>query len=475
MGMKRSLLISVALTMLTPAVLANPDHRTIDADSRTDLSLTIYNNNLALVRDERDITVTSGQTQLEFSGISTQIQPQTVLFYGRDLQVMEQNFDANLLTPQSLLENAVGERVKIYRSHPETGEDKVLDARILSARGGVVLEVDGRIEFLNELPGRVVFQNIPNYLHVEPVLSLLINSKKSGDRTVALNYLSGGMSWSADYVGILSEDERSLDLQGWASIVNSSGVDFTEASIQLAAGEINRINRGNNVGRFLAAKTMESRAQMDMVQMEQSALADMHLYEVPQKTTLVDQQTKQIALIQKPKISARKTYRYVTSNFQSMDKAVSVDMALHFDNAKASGAGEPLPAGVLRIYTRDADGRLQFIGEDNLNHTPVDGEVVAQLGKAFDVTIQPTTVDHKVLENTRDRSVHSYTQRYLVKNRKDKAVTVEIDQKIYATGWKILKESQAHSEKTAQKILWKLDVPASGEAILEFMVEVEAR
>ncbi len=438
------------------------------ADTRTNLSLTIYNNDMALVRDSRQIAFKTGQQRLELSGLPKLLEPETFVLAAKDIKVIERNFDFDLLTPQSILERAVGQTVHIYRTHPQTGEDRAEEAKVLATNSGVVLEIDGRIETLGALPGRIVFDSLPQGLRIDPALSMLVDVEKPGTRDVDLTYFTGGLSWQADYVGVLSSQRDRMDLTGWVTLTNRSGTDFSDVDTQLVAGDVNR-NRPRIMSNQFKARGV-AYAEMASDAVAQESLMAYHLYSLPNRTDIADRQTKQVHFMDAPKVKVEQRYRYETAQFSSLENPVPADVYIHFQNDSKTGPGVPLPGGTVRLYLADSAGRLQFVGEDVIQHIAEGQRVNMVIGRAFDVTVTPTSVVRTVVEKSRDKQVTDITQRYLVESTQSEAVTFSLVQSVYNTGWELLDESIAHSDMDASSITWNMKVPAKGSVMLEFSV-----
>lgn len=469
--MRLAILLHLAATAAIAAALPAYAQSMIAAapEDRRSLAVTIYNEDLALVRDVRRIDLSPGETALEFAGVSAKIRPESAILQAPDAQVIAQNFDFDLLTPQALVEKAVGTTVRLYRPHPTTGEDRVEQARVLAANDGVILEIGGRIEILDRLPGRIVFDDLPETLRAEPTLSMDLAVADEGTRDVTLSYLTSGLSWKADYVGVLVAGEATLDLTGWITLTNTSGTAFENATTQLVAGEVAQVRDQPDRPRpELIVRAM--RAQADVAE---ETVLDFHLYTLPRPTSVADNQTKQVAFLDAPEVSVKKSYRYSAFGFSTADEPEPVSVFLGFANDDEAGLGEPLPKGILRVYTADSAGRMQFVGEDRVAHTPEGREVQARLGAAFDVTVTPTQRDRTQISRGRDQNIYEATQRYGFENAKDEAVTVRLEQRMPGRDWSILKESQAHSEATADRVIWQVEVPARGEAALEFTARLE--
>lgn len=465
-------LLSLSLiggALLTPAALADPAIES-NGSSRQELSITIYNDNLAMVRDVRRVELPKGEVRLELQDVSAQINAPSALLEMDGVSVLEQNFDYDLLTPEALIRKAVGQTVRIYRPHPETGEDRVEEARILAANDGVILDIDGRIEILRDLPGRIVFADLPPALRERPTLSTLLQSSKSGKRTLSLSYLTGGLEWRADYAAMLSGDETSLDLKGWITLTNRSGADFVDANTQLVAGEV---NRAEDYSRYLTKRGDREEIIVTASRVQQESLSDYHLYTLPRKTTIADNQTKQVSFLEAPKVRVAKEYRFSAWNFGGFDRPQAVNVYLQSVNDHDHGLGLPLPEGVIRVYAKDKRKSAQFIGEDRLPSVAENNPWKIRLGESFDVTVTGKLEERELVESNRDRKIFTATQSYEINNARDAAVTVHIKQDISYAGWELLEESLPHSEKTGDAVIWPVTVPAKAKARLTFKVRTE--
>ncbi|RME62768.1 MAG: DUF4139 domain-containing protein [Alphaproteobacteria bacterium] len=454
------------------ALSTPPAHAAEDATStaaaRRDLAVTIYNENLALVRDAREVTLDKGERRLAFADVSAQIRPETAALKADGLRVLEQNFDFDLLTPAALLEKAVGETVRLYRRHPTTGIDSVESATVLSAAGGgVVLKIGDRIEVMQDshFPGRIVFDKIPPNLRARPTLSMTLNVAKAGTRSVELAYLTRGLSWKADYVGVLDAAETTLALTGLVTLTNRAGVAFADALVQLVAGDVNQVRQADI--RFEAAP--RGVAAMAAPPVAEEALGDYHLYTLARRTTIADNQTKQVTFLTAPKVKTAKTYRYRAHGFATDEQARSVAVEYRFDNRAQAGLGLALPRGVVRVYASDKAGRAQFVGEDAIAHTAKNETVVLTLGRAFDVKARGRTVTDDLIARSRDSETREITQAYVLTNAKDQPVTVLLDQTMWGD-WQILSSSVAAEKADARTARFAVSVPAEGETTLDFTV-----
>lgn len=430
------------------------------------VSLTIYNQNIALVEDVRSLTVPAGRSRREFPGVSASIRPETVGLSGRGLSVVEQNFDYDLLTPDKLMQSAVGSEIGIVRTNPGNGSEQTQRARVLAANQGVVLQVGDHIEVLRDdgVPTRVIFDEVPPNLRPRPTLSVTLDAEGGGQRDVTLNYLTTGLQWKADYVARFDEAAGRLALTGWVTVTNQSGVTFSNADTRVVAGDVNLVSdsRGNNT--YYRPQPQAVRGNGTEAGGAQG-LADVYIYPLPEPVTVANNQTKQVGLIDVANVPASKRYLFVSEQFQTLEEPQGVDVAVLFSNSRASGVGTQLPAGVARVYVNDASGEPRFIGEDQVPHTPTGSDIVITTGEAFDVTVQP-----RLVSATRARpSVFSptrYVMEYTVRNARPGAETVEVRQRTWGRDTVIEAQSIEGELRDARTAVWRVPVPANGETKL---------
>jgi hypothetical protein len=436
------------------------------------LKLTIYNSNLALVEHVRPLTLAAGRHRIEFAGVSAEIMSQTVSFAGAGLTVIEQNFDYDLLTPEKLMEKAVGSRVRIVRTNPGTGEETEETAEVLSTVGGVVLKIGERIEVLRDdgIPARVIFDEVPPNLRANPTLSVLANAAAPVNGDVTLAYLSRGLSWNADYVAVFEEAQGNVSLQGWITLTNNSGTTFANASAQLVAGDINvvgseaewwQVYNFRNAGRN---NSNVRRAGVETSAREQ--LADYYVYPLEQATTIANNQTKQVSFLSAERVRANRGYEQTFYDFGSQEEPVSAEVRVRFSNSSASGLGDQLPSGVVRVYARDARGQPQFVGEDRIGHTSAGSDLALKIGEAFDVTIEPTLRQ----ATQASRRSTDYDMSYVVRNARSQPITVTIRQDNLWRFNEVRAESIAGRRTDADSFAWDVPVPANGEAELTFTI-----
>lgn len=467
----------VCLLAILPAAVQADELRSTLQDQRS-VAVTIYNENLALVKDQRRIPFASGPNALAFRDVSARMRPETALLRSLTspgkLSVIEQNFDFDLLTPGKLLEKYVGRNVSIIRTNPATGAETTEQAQVLSANQGVVMKIGNRIE--TGIPGRIVYPDVPANLRDRPTLVMSLNNEGAAQQDVELSYLTGGLAWKADYVAELNAADDRLDLSGWVTLTNTSGTSYNNARLQLVAGDVNRV-RDEMV---FANRQMKGELAMAAAvpRMAEESLMEYHLYTLDRPTTIAESQTKQVSLLAASAIPARKELLlrgadyYYGSSYGDLGQKMKVSVFVEFDNKESSHLGMPLPKGVMRVYKKDASGNAQFVGEDNIDHTPKNEKVRLKLGEAFDVTADKKQTDFKRLPNpAKGHELYESAFEILLKNAKKDAVIVTVQEPIPAD-WKILTESHRHEKAASNTAVWHIAVPAEGSARLNYRVQV---
>jgi hypothetical protein len=426
-----------------------------------DLSVTIYNGGVSLVQDVRQLNIPVGRSRQEFPDVSAQIQPATVSFNAAGTGIIEQNFDYDLLSPDALMQKAVGEMVTLIRTNTATGAETRERAKVLAVNNGVVLQIGERIEILRDdsLPVRVVFDKIPPNLRAKPTLSIMLQSASGGTRPATLSYLTGGLGWVADYVSLFDEKAGTIDVQGWITLNNNTGTTFSAARTLLVAGSPGGVS---SFGSRASRGTLR-RAGTETAAREQ--LGDYYLYPLAERTTIANAQQKQVSFLDVQRVPARKAYEFTVGWLNSMREPLSANSVIRFSSSAQGGLGDALPAGTVRFYQRDARGDPQFIGESGIGHTPMGSELGLTTGEAFDVKVQATVEKRERLSDTRWRT----SMKYVVTNAKDEPVTVDVTQDGLDWYWadtRITAESQPSKRRDANGTRWAVAVPANGEMIV---------
>ncbi|OYW38408.1 MAG: DUF4139 domain-containing protein [Hydrogenophilales bacterium 12-61-10] len=440
------------------------------------VAVTIYNDNLALVKDARRVKLDRELNQLAWREVSAQMRPETAQLRNMSnpagFRLQEQNFDFDLLTPQKLLEKYVGRELDVIRVNPATGVETRETATVLSTQNGVVLKFSDRIE--TGVPGRLVFPSVPDTLRDKPTLVISLVNAVAGIQDLELSYLTGGLSWRADYVAELNASENQLDLNGWVTLNNQSGAAYPNAKLQLVAGDLNRVRDEQSAPR--AMMTMAAKVA-DAAEMQQESLFEYHLYTLQRPTTVADNQTKQVALMSAARVPVHKMFLlqgadyYYSGQHGEIGQKLKVSVFVDFQN-KGEGLGIPLPKGVIRVYKKDSQGNALFVGEDRIDHTPKNETVRLKLGDAFDVTAdKKQTAFQKLAGTGRYNYVFESAYEIVLKNAKSEAVSVIVREPMPGD-WAMLSESQAHSKVASGTAEWKVAVPAGGQTTLTYRVRV---
>ena len=432
------------------------------------LEVTIYNADLALVQDARQLDIAKGRQRLEFKDVSSAIRPETVSLTADGVDIVEQNFDYDLLTPSKLMEKAVGQQVTIVRTNPGTGAQVTETATVLAANEGVVLKIGDRIEVLRDdgVPTRVIFDKVPENLRAQPTLSITVDSDHAGARLAKLSYLTSGLSWKADYVALFDEPNAKLDLQGWVTLTNGSGTPFVDADTKLVAGQV-QVAGGGRGGDYNPTEGVTS-AGSEAHTGPGQALGDFYIYSLPERTTIAPSQTKQVSFLDAQGVTAHRVYQWNAYDLVSASEPAHAVVGVDFSNSAGGGLGAGLPAGTVRIYQRDASGSPKFVGESPIGHVPQGSELLLKMGEAFDVTVQPTLVAMTRVNDHRSR----YSMSYVVRNAKSEAVTVELRQSGYwGRDTKVVTESLASRRIDAFTLGWSVPVPTGGSTTLTSVVE----
>ncbi|WP_374128163.1 DUF4139 domain-containing protein [Sphingomonas sp. 28-62-11] len=436
--------------LIATAALAQDN---VDRSAQGEVAVTIYNNNLALVQDVRQITVPAGRSRQEFPDVSAQIRPETVTLAGAGLGVVEQNFDYDLLSPDKLMEKAVGKIVTIVRTNPATGAETREQARVLAANGGIVLQIGQRIEVLRDdgLPVRVVFDRVPENLRARPTLSVTVDATREGPVSARLSYLTPGLGWTSDYVALFDEVKNAIDMQGWVTLTNNTGTSFANAKTLLVAGAV-----GGGQNRFAALSDSLEAAGTESGTRER--LGDFYLYPLAQRTTIANAQQKQVSFLDVKGAPARKAYEFVNGWLGASDVPQSATTAIKFSTSRDGGLGDQLPAGTIRVYLRDARGEPQFIGETRIDHTPMGSAMALRIGEAFDVKVKTIVEERTKLSNRRWQT----KMRYTVTNARPAPVVVDLAQSGLYGDVRIAAQSITGERVSADRIEWKVPVPANG-------------
>ena len=463
--------ISAAATAKAPAEVVST------LADQTGVAVTIYNRNLALIKDHRRLELKPGIVNLAFRGVSAKMQPESALFTANDLSVIEQNFEFDLLTPKSLLQKYVGHEVELIKRHPTTGVESREKALVLSANSGVVLKFADHIE--SGIPGRLSFSDIPENLRDQPTLTMLLDNQKAGSKDIELSYLSSGLGWQADYVAELNAADNKVNLSGWVTLTNTSGTTYRNAKLQLVAGDVHKAPAERNFAVDGRQEMRMAKAMAAAPNMAQEDMFEYHLYTLGRTTTIADKQSKQVALLQAADVPCKKEFLLQGSSYYyrqargEIDKKLKVGVFVEIENRKSNHLGMPLPKGVVRVYKEDSKGALQFVGEDRIDHTPENETVRLKLGDAFDLTgTKKQTSFKKIGGDGRYNYIYEAAFEIKLKNAKSEPVTIKVIEPIPGD-WEMVNESHKHKKENSSIASWPIKVSGKGATVLTYKVRVK--
>jgi hypothetical protein len=454
-----------------------PDVLTTTQRDQIDLAVTVYNSNIALVRDVRQIHLSPGVFPLHFEDVAASINPATVHFRSLSepakLSVVEQNYEYDLLDPQKLLQKYVGREVTLVRPEKDAGSTKWTETKalLLSDNNGPVWKVGNEIVTgMNADSYR--FPDLPGNLYSRPTLVWMLDNRGGNAQKVEASYLTGNISWSADYVLTVTRDEKTADLDGWVTLVNNSGVAYDNAKLQLVAGEIHRTEPQPSPRAVQAAAMSEN---MKMRQFAQESFSEYHLYSLERSTSIQNNETKQISLLNGTGVPVEKYLMaegqsYYYRNPAGMGNAISqpVKVYYRFKNEEKGGLGMPLPAGTVRVYQADSKGGVQFVGEDTIQHTPKDETLKIYVGDAFDVVCERKQMDYKKLAS----NLYEMEYEITLRNHKDSAVTVEVREPV-GGDWEVENSTFKPIKLDATTIGFQVPVAKDGTSVLTYRVRVK--
>jgi hypothetical protein len=431
------------------------------ATAQGEVAVTIYQNGQSLVQDTRRMTMPAGRSKQEFPDVSAIIRPETVTLTGPGIGIVEQNFDYDLLTPAKLMEKAVGQTVTLIRTNPASGAEMRVQAKVLAANGGVVLQIGNTIEVLRDdgLPVRVIFDKVPPNLRARPTLSVTLESK-GGVVPATLTYLTPGLGWTSDYVTLFDDAKQTIDVQGWVTLTNNTGTDYSNADVLLVAGAP---NAGGNRRNFQTpwdggTGTIDEAGTESN---DRERLGDYYLYPLTERTTISNAQQKQVSFLDVKAAPARRAYEF-NNGWLATNDAASASSVLKFSTSRGGGLGDQLPQGTMRVYMRDKRGDPQFIGESGIEATPMGSQMSIRTGEAFDVKVKTIVVERTRVNNRRWKT----KMQYEFTNARNEAITVDLGQSGLWGDVRIPEQSAEGKRVSADRMEWSVPVPANGKAML---------
>ncbi len=476
-------------TLLYPATHAHKSFGTQEKESgragagdqstslndQTELNVTVYNSNIALVRDVRQLTLPSGTFRLKFMDIAATVNPATVHFRSLNdpekLGVIEQNYEYDLLEPAKLLHKYVGKEVTLVRANQENATTKreEIKATLLSDNNGPVWKIGNDI-VTGLYAESYRFPEVPANLYDRPTLLMSLENSGAKKQQIEASYLANNLSWNADYVLTVARDDKNADLDGWVTVVNNSGTAFHNAKLQLVAGELNRLPRSETTGATEVGRAIAMNAKAP--QFQQESFSEYHLYSLGRKTSVEDKETKQISLLQGSGVPVEKIFvvngqSFYYHNPQTPGAPLKDPVMVYykFRNEEKNGLGIPLPAGNVRVYQKDSKGGILFAGEDRIGHTPKDEELNIHIGNAFDVVAEHKQTDYKRIDT------HTWEMEFEVtlRNHKDAPVTVQVNEPI-GGDWEMLSSTFKYTKTAAFAAQFNVPVAKNGTSVLKYRI-----
>ena len=472
-----TLLLTASRSLLPSGAAATPSAAPAQTTitDQTDLSVTVYNSDLALVRDTRNIALQPGSFDLHFMDIAATVNPATIHFRSLTnpgaLSVLEQNYEYDLLDPDKLLRKYIGREVTLVRMTHRGGEavEEEVRARLLSYNNGPVWQIGSEI-VTGLHADHIRFPELPGNLYSRPTLIWSLHNRGAARHRVEASYLATKLAWNADYVLTVGREDKAGDVDGWVTLTNNSGTAFRNARLQLVAGDLNRVR---HEVRRMRADAAASAAPVQE-KMAQESFSDYHLYTLGRRTSINNAETKQVSMLSGTGVPLTKRYivegqafYYHNARHPGAPMKDVVQVYYQLRNDQASGLGAPMPSGTVRVYQADSRGGVQFVGEDRIGHTPKDETIKLKIGNAFDVVCERNQTDFRKV----GPSSHEVEYEITLRNHKASAVTVEVNEPIGGT-WRMLSSSHQWQKTAAWASQFTVPVAANGTAVLKYRARI---
>jgi hypothetical protein len=453
-------------TVIGVTILSKPIK--IDSEAE-DLEVTIYNSNLGVVKEYRTNFLSAGLNDVLYEDVASLIDTTSVRLKSMNgnIEVLEQNFQYDLVNRDKILQKYIDKEITAYQIIGDSKE--TIKGTLLSFSGNQLILKDESGEIKIVSVNDLVLPELPEGLITKPTLHWLIESQEAQNHTLELSYMTSGMTWKADYVVVSNSDDTKLDLNGWVTITNNAGTTFKNTALKLVAGDVNRVQSGSALSRNDVSYSVAESAKA--MQFTEESLFEYHMYDLQRKTTLKNNEQKQISLLSSNDIAVEKEYVYDDIRYWwwygsswSSGGEKKIDVMLNFDNSEENNLGIPLPKGTVRVFKKDSEDKLQFIGEDSIDHTPKDETLRLLMGQAFDIVGERKQMDMNILTDW-----YEYTWEITLRNHKEEDIVVTV---IERTGgdWQITKENYEHAKESNNVIKWRVPVKKDGESKLTYTI-----
>ncbi|MBI4372685.1 MAG: DUF4139 domain-containing protein [Candidatus Omnitrophica bacterium] len=471
--MRRTIIFAAVLSAFLPFQLTAGPVQKSTLEDQLGVEVTIYNSHFGVVKDTRKIALAEGPGELRFMDVASSILPVTVrarsLNQPDAFAIREQNYEYDLINEAKLLDKYIGQEIKLVDWNYYQDKKETVTATLLSNNQGPVYQVGNEI-YLNH-PGFKVLPKIPENLIAKPTLTWLYDNQSKTPHELEVSYMTDQINWKADYVFVLNQDDHLGGLSGWVTLDNQSGTIYQNARLKLVAGDVRRVRETRRMAQ--AGLAMNEMVMDKSSAFQEESFFEYHLYDLDRPTTIKDRQTKQIALLEAENIKLEKEYLvygmegYYVRQYGEENLKQPVAVHINFKNSQENQLGMPLPAGIIRFYKKDSKGSLQFVGEDQIKHTPKNETVKAKLGDAFDIVAERVQKDYRQISNDTHESEWEITLR----NHKKEDITVGIIEPLYAS-WEILSHSHPYEKKDAHTIRLNVPVPKDGEVKVTYRIRV---
>jgi hypothetical protein len=470
--MKREIVLLMAMCLtIGSLVSAAPQEK-----PQQGVGLTIYNDNFAVVRESRPMAFEQGTNIVKFTDVASAIDPTSVSFKSLSspgaVSILEQNYEYDLVNSDSLLKRYIDKKVTIELKGSGADTSQEITGVLMAAMGNdlILKNEKNEIQIVDKTStGKISLRELPDDLVTRPTLVWLADSKEKGQQLCQVTYTTGRVGWNADYLAVLNADETKIDFSGWVTIDNKSGAGYKDATIKLIAGDVRRVVEPVPMERGRMVYAMKGGA--DQAGFEEKPFMEYHLYTLGRKSTVNNNQVKQIEFITPASgVPSNKIYIYERKPrwfYENKNQKDKVNVKIEFENTRENGLGIALPKGKIRVFKKDpADGTLEFVGEDKIDHTPAKEKLSLYIGDAFDIVPQYTLVDGKYGEHY-SRETHKIELR----NRKQSAVTVYVDEKLtQGRNWTIEKSTHEYKKRDVNTIRFEVKIEADSTAAIEYTV-----
>ncbi len=463
------LAVLMIVMLCVPGGTIAGSHVETTAEDQVKVAITIYNDGTGLVKDTRELDLPNGEFDLIFMDVASSMDPTSVHFVNNtrpdSLAILEQNYEYDLVSTAALYRRHIDKPVTV-----RTEDGRTISGTLLAYDGNLVVQAPDGIIIVNN-PIEVEFEKLPEGLITRPTLRWSLISNRSGTSECEMSYLTSGLGWSANYVAVVGQNDDTLDLSGWVTINNNSGTAYYDAELKLVAGEVNRVHEYEEEYMMFDAICAAEGDDEEYKGFEDESFFEYHLYTLQRPATVMNNQQKQISLLEGEGIDVEKIFVFDPGYaYYGRGDTVEgdIEVRLNFMNSEDNGLGIPIPKGILRVYKDDSSGALQFIGEDSVDHTPKDEEIEIFLGEAFDIVGERVVKDRREIRY----DCWEYDVEVTIRNHKDERVVITYWDHVWGD-WEVRSTTLDFIQKDASTAEFLIPVDADGETVLKYTIRRE--